>query len=361
MSGDSFGPAMRGGRPRRGGGAVRPLRKGTGGGPATKSPARARPSRTRRHARPARWLGTALVVVAVFLAGLAGWATLQLDTESVDGLASTRFGEPTNVLIVGSDSRQDMTREEQLELSTGSEGGDLADTIILLSMRGNDAALLAFPRDLYVERCDGSTGRINASVNIRGPSCLVETVSALSGLPVHHYLETRFLGFVDIVDAVGGVELCLDQPIADRRAGLDLPEGCQVLDGADALGYVRVRAIDDDFGRMERQQRFLGALAGRVASPSTLVNPIRLTRLAHSGPQAVTASDSVGPLAMARIGWGVRSLSGGATTEVVPANPATIGGAAVLEPSGEAAQVFERFRSGAALEEAPDSDPIDGG
>lgn len=351
-SSDGYGPPMQGGRPRRPRGAVRPLgatNRGAGAG-APAGQRRARRSRgRRRRGGLGRLLVTIVAVVALFLVGLAGWATLQLDTEPVRGLASPSWGEPTNVLIVGSDSREGMSREEQLELSTGSQGGDLADTIIVLSTQGSRSALLAFPRDLFVERCDGSSGRINAAVNIDGPSCLVETVSAVSGLEIHHYLETRFLGFVDIVEAIGGVEMCLDDPISDRKAGIDLPAGCQVLDGPDALGYVRVRGIDDDFGRMARQQEFLGALAGEATSPSTLLNPVRLARLADSAPRALTASDSVGPIALGRIGWGVLGLRGDAEAEIVPGQPATVGGAWVLEPTAESEQVFERFRSGEAL------------
>jgi LCP family protein required for cell wall assembly len=145
-----------------------------------------------------------------------------------------------------------------------------------MTIQGGRTALLAFPRDLLVTRCDGSTGRINVAEAIGGPSCLVQTVRELSGIDVQHYLRVTFGGFVDVVDAVGGVELCLEEPIDDRDAGIDLPAGCQVLEGPDALGYVRVRKIDDDLGRIQRQQRFLQALArrGRGAEHDAQPDPL---------------------------------------------------------------------------------------
>lgn len=338
-----FGPAVRGGtsRPRRGkrGGHQRGSADG-------RSPS---PGRTRRRA-----LLTVLALVLVLAAipvALLLTANARMDKIEMGSLASG--GSPVNVLLIGSDSREGMSREEQLDLSTGSEGGNLTDTIILASMQGGEAALLAFPRDLFVTRCDGSEGRINAAVGVGGPDCLVETVSSLSGIPVHHYMEIRFLGFRDIVNALGGVEMCLDEPMRDAKAGIDLPEGCQDLDGGEALGYVRGRQQGGDLGRVERQQQFLQGVASEATRPGTLVNLPRMFRVAGEGGDALSASESVGPFSLARIGWGLRGLAGGAPTHTVPGNPATVGGASVLEPAmSEAEPLFERFRTGAILEEA---------
>ncbi len=350
---DEFGPALRG----RGSRVPRPrLRRGDRGERTPRASRRPEGKRRRRRGRGALGtLGKALGLVVLLVAGLGAalllYASSQLEREPVDGLASG--GRPTNVLLIGSDSREGMTREEQNELTTGREGGDLADTILVLSFQGGETALLSFPRDLYVTRCDGSQGRINAAVNVGGTSCLVDTITRVSGIPIHHTMEVRFLGFRDLVDAVGGVELCLDDPIRDAAAGIDLQAGCQTLDGGDALGYVRVRKIDSDFGRIERQQEFLKALAAEVAEPRTLVDVPRLFRLASAGGSAVTASEETGPLALAHVGWGMRGLAGGAPTYTVPANPMTVGGAAVLAlDDTEAPPLFERFRSGAILSEA---------
>lgn len=262
-----------------------------------------------------------------------------------------------HILVVGSDSREALTREERAELTTGSTEGDRADTIFVLTIGGGRTALLAFPRDLFVTRCDGSQGRINAAVALGGPSCLVQTVSQLSGLPISHYLTVHFGGFRSLVDAVGGVEVCLERPISDASAGIDLPAGCQVLDGAQALGFVRVRKIDNDLERIKRQQQFLKALADELADPGTLANPVRLVQVAGAGGAALTADQELGPIDLLRVGWGLRGLaSSGLNAHTVPASPATVGGAAVLQiDSGPAEELFARFRSGAILHEGVSS------
>lgn len=370
---EDFGPAMRGKHallprpslPRRRrreptaappvGPPVAPPPAGPTPGSAPWAAGQAQPRRAGRRGRRRGPLGALTRVLTFLLIAVLGLgATLVLvvsallEREPVDGLASG--GRPTNVLLVGSDSREGMTREEMNELSTGSIGGDLADTILLMSFQGSRTALLSFPRDLLTTRCDGSEGKLNAALSIGGMSCLVASVEAASGLPVHHTMEVRFLGFRDIVDAVGGVELCPDGPIRDAASGLDLPGGCQTLGGADALGYVRVRNIDSDLARMERQQEFVQALAGEIVQPRTLIDVPRLFRLAISGGNAVVASEATGPIALVRIGWALRGLAGGAPTYSVPGIPDTVGGEWVLRPDPNAAPaLFAEFRSGAAL------------
>lgn len=319
----------------------------------------------RRRRRPMRWvlrlvLG-ALVVLVVALVAFVLWANAQIPRQEVGGLAA-RGGGPINVLLVGSDSREDLSDDERRELSTGSAEGERTDTIILLSVDGGDVALLSFPRDLWVTRCDGSVGRINAATRVGGPGCLATTVSSLSGIDIHHYATVTFGGFRDLVDAVGGVELCLEAPIADRDAGIDLPAGCQVLDGADALGFVRVRKIDDDFGRMGRQQEFLRAFAREVAQPSTVLDPRRLVRVTAEAGDTVVLDDGLGPFTLARLAWGARGLAaGGAATYTVPADPRTTsGGAAVLDVrTSEAEPLFAGFRDGSVLAEASATDGPD--
>ncbi|MFP4635562.1 MAG: LCP family protein [Nitriliruptoraceae bacterium] len=304
----------------------------------------------------------AVALLLVMLLAVPVVLSSRIPRTPVEGLSSG--GSPTNVLITGSDSREGLSREEMRELSTGTGAdivGERTDTILLLSYQGSDVAMLSFPRDLWVERCDGSTGRINVAQSLDGPGCLVDTVRALSGLEVHHYARITFGGFRDVVDAVGGVELCLDRAIADRDAGIDLPAGCQRLDGADALGFVRVRKIDDDLGRIQRQQRFLQALAREVARPSTLFNPARLWSVSNQAGGAVTLDDTLGTIDLLRLGWAGRSLAGGdVSAHTVPADPGTTaGGAEVLYPrDGEADALFARFADGSILAEDTD-DEID--
>jgi LCP family protein required for cell wall assembly len=302
-----------------------------------------------------RLLWTAAVVLLVVALVAPASALLLVPRERVDGLASGGApftGGPLHVLITGSDSRAELSADERIALTTGSAGGERADTIILLTVHGGRAGMLSFPRDLSVERCDGSVGRINGALSIGGPACLVETVHRLSGIRAHHHATVTFGGFRDVVDAVGGVELCLERAIRDRSAGIDLPAGCQVLDGADALGYVRVRKIDDDFARIARQQQFLRALAGELTDPTLLVRPWRLVPLVVGASRAVTVDRRLGPVDLARIAIGMRAVaSGGAVTATVPADGFTSrGGAAMLRVrSSEAAPIFAGFADGSVL------------
>ena len=311
--------------------------------------------RGRRAAR--RVLGTftvLLLVVVLSGVGLLLYVSGRIERHEVDGLQGSR---PLNILVTGTDSREGLTREQRNELTTGSEGGNLTDTIFVLQAGGGNASMLAFPRDLYVTRCDGSQGRINAAVAIGGASCLVQTITQTSGIEITHHLQVNFLGFRDIVDAVGGVEICLDQPIVDVQSGLDLPAGCQLLDGVDALGFVRVRKIDNDLQRIKRQQQFVKALADKVLSRDTLTSPSKALGTATTMADAVTADDGFGPFDLARTGWALRGLASGLeNTYTVPATDAIVGGASVLQMQQPAAQaLFEAFSSGELLEEAQDA------
>jgi LCP family protein required for cell wall assembly len=295
-------------------------------------------------------------VLVLYGLGALLYTSSRVTRDPVEGLSR---GNVYNVLVTGSDSRADLTRRQQRQLNVGRDiGGIRTDTIFVLSIRGGRTAMLAFPRDLFVTRCDGSSGRINGATSIDGTSCLVETVSQLSGLPIRHTVQINFRGFRDVVNAVNGVELCLDRPISDRDAGIDLPEGCQQLNGVDALGYVRVRKIDNDLERIKRQQQFLKALAGEIATPATVLNPIRLYGTAGAVGGALTADDSLSSLDMLRLAIGARGVAGGKIiAETVPATPATVGGASVLEVTRPAADtLFERFRSGAIFDDVPASD-----
>ena len=309
---------------------------------------------------PAARVVIALLVIVALVAlygfGALFYASRRITREPVQGLER---GDVYHVLVTGSDSRENLTREERNQLRTGGEAGAVrTDTIFVLSVRGSRAAMLAFPRDLFVRRCDGSEGRINAATAIDGQQCLVQTVSELSGLPIRHTLQIDFLGFRDVVDAVDGVEVCLDEAIpADEKAGIDtLPAGCQTLNGPESLGFVRTRQVGDDFGRIQRQQQFLAALAREVAQPSTVLNPIRFYSAAGAMGGALTADRWLSMVDLMRLGIGARGVaSGNVVAETVPGLPITVGGAAVLQVARpEADALFERHRTGAVFDRMPD-------
>lgn len=279
--------------------------------------------------------------------------------------AIEEVADTQNILVVGSDSREGLTDEQLLALGTEDEGGNqLTDTVMLLQLdpESDRASLLSFPRDLLVERCDGNRGRINSAFATGeelnpggGPACLVSTVVELTDIPVDHYVEVDMLGFIDAVDAVGGVTFFLDEPIVDQSAGLDVPEGCVTFDGTRALGFVRARRVDNDFGRIARQQRFLRELVGTATSVETMSNPVKVFDLVSAVGNAVTTDTGLSTADMARLAYTFRELSNsGITTYTVPGEPGEWGeGAAVVFVDEEAApELFGQFRDG-TISDAP--------
>lgn len=304
----------------------------------------------RRLLGTAAWLTLFAVLAGSLTAGaLAVYASSQIRREPVEGL--TGGAAALNVLVVGSDSREGFTPEELQALGTEAVDGRRTDTIFLLSIDGGRAAMLSFPRDLFVTHCDGAQGRINAAYARGGPSCLVRTVTGASGIGIDHYVEVNLFGFTRIVDAVGGVPIFLDEPLLDPAAGVNLPAGCHRLNGRQAVGFVRARSVDSDLGRIARQQRFIKSLAGEVISPSTLVNVPRLFRVAGSAGRTLTADSGLGVVELLQIARAARGLAGaGLATYTVPANAANIGGAAVLVPDSSADPLFARFIDGSVLD-----------
>lgn len=315
--------------------------------------------------RRRRWPRRLALLVVVLLAVPVAWgwalASRGMDAmgrDDVPGLAA-RSGPRTNVLLTGSDSREDLTPEERQELATGDADGTRTDVIMVLSTTTSSADLLAFPRDLWVERCDGSIGRINAALAHGGMACLVETVEDLSGIPVHHTMAIDFGGFRDLVDTLGGVELCTEQDFVDPKAGLDLAAGCHLMDGPTALGFVRTRQLDNDLMRMERQQQFLGRLVATMASRDHLWPPPHTWDVVGAAGSVVTADQDLGMVAAGRIGLGARTLAGDLSPQIVPSTPDRINGAAVLIPDLVAAEpMFAALRGDEPQRDAADATPL---
>lgn len=249
-------------------------------------------TRERKHMR--HWWQWAALGVVVLLAGgggFAAWAYYHLQgriQEHIGPVASSDGGDakPFNALLVGTDSRSGLTPEEQLQLGAADTGTDLSDTIILAHVdpETDHVTMVQFPRDLYVPLASGTTAKINSAYS-SGRSNLVKTIENLTHLQINHYAEVNLAGFRDIVDAVGGVEICISEPIPfDPHTGIEVPEselGMVKFDGDRALRFVRSRHVfaTGDFARIENQQKFLSAALNKVTSPGTFLNLGRLKRL----------------------------------------------------------------------------------
>lgn len=274
------------------------------------------------------------------------------------------------VLVLGSDSREALTPEEREELSTGDAEGERTESIALVRLDpdADSIRMLSIPRDTLIERCDGSRGRINAAYAIGeregdgGMTCVVRTLTRWSGLTIDHVAKVDFRGFVDIVDRLGGVPIELDEPISDGNAGLDLPAGCNRLDGADALAFVRARKdLDDDYGRQARQQRLVEELRREIASIGMFDDPVRLVRTAEATARNLELDSS---LTLNRIQQLARqhreTLRLPIEGESLPGELDLSGGPAFLEVDEERAdELFEWLETGPDDEVEPEDDPDD--
>jgi LCP family protein required for cell wall assembly len=308
-----------------------------------------------RHRAPpvASWalrIGVALLVILLLGTGLVVYANLRLKRVDI-ALQAQPADKPMNVVVLGSDSREGLSEEDQARLDpTGKDrrSGRRADTIVLVHIdeKQRKAVIVHFPRDLKVTFPDGGTGKINGAYQ-KGPESMVRTVEKVTGLPIHHYIEVNFVGFRNIVNALGGVEVFFERAIKDRDSGLNVPKGCVELEGDQALAFVRVRKIDSDFGRIARQQLFARLVMDKVASAGTLLNPVKVVRLASLGAGNMTTDEGLGVGDMRSIALRLRSFDPGRVDmRVLPSTP---GSSYVYTNEKEAAELFTALRDGTPL------------
>lgn len=304
-----------------------------------------------RPRRLGRTLLILLLIVVVVLVGLVFYYDGQL--RRVDALPSYA-GRPANTpgttwLVVGSDSRSDLSAAQKENLATGDADGSRTDTIMLVyKPPSGTAAMVSVPRDLYVPVPGQGEYKINAAFNLGGPRLLVQTIEQLSGVRIDHYAEIGFGGFDALVNAVGGVEMCIDQPLNDPKAGLRLPAGCQTLDGAQALGFVRTRAFANaDLVRVSNQRKFLSALMSRATSPSVLLNPFRLFPFVSGTVNTLTVDNGTHIWDLARLAlW----LRGSPVTITTPnGGPVSTWDGDSLLVDDSTTAFFEKMRTGREL------------
>jgi LCP family protein required for cell wall assembly len=216
---------------------------------------------------------------------------------------------PINILVMGSDNRD--APGDHIDNLTGI--GKRSDTTILLHLSGDrrHAYGVSIPRDSVVDRpaCldkDGqqisppATGVMwNEAFNIGGPGCTVHQFEQLTGIPIDHFLVVDFNGFKGMVDAIGGVEVCLPHEVNDPIGHITLPAGTHTFSGTQALNYVRERhdlGNGSDIGRMKRQQAFVASMAHRAISANTLANPIKLYKFLNAATKSLTLDSDLGSI-----------------------------------------------------------------
>jgi len=312
--------------------------------------------------RRVRWRRVVAVVAILLVVGLVGGFLYARSifngierVEVSESLTSSSHG--TNYLIVGSDSRENVSAEGDAGFN-GSEapGGQRADTIMLLHLEGGAAQMLSIPRDLYVPIAgtDGSQ-KINAAYN-GGPTQLVDTVTESLGIPIDRYMEVDFVSFAGLVDGLGGITVDFPLPARDEHSGLWVPQtGMVELNGEQALAYVRSRHFEQmqpsgewvedpraDIGRMERQRTFLTIV---IAKLSETRNPLSLASAASDMSTGLRIDDEMSFSDAIRLGWGMR----GKTPEALDLTPALSNernnsGAVLILDEDAAAPILDEVR-----------------
>ncbi|MGW0174288.1 LCP family glycopolymer transferase [Rhodococcus sp. NPDC003322] len=344
-------PYTEGARPRSGTPVPPPPRPGR---PATTPPAE--PPRPRRRPHWGRRIGvTALVLLLVMIGSVV---YLDRSLNRIDALADYpgRIADTpgTNWLLVGSDSRTGLTPEQEQELATGGElDSKRTDTIIVVHVpKSGGATMVSIPRDSYVNIPGWGKDKINASFAIDGggPQLLVQTVEEATGLRMDHYAEIGFGGFAGIVDAIGGVHLCVPYAIDDPLAGINLQPGCQDLTGAQALGFVRSRATPlADLDRMNNQRLFMSALLDQATSIGTLINPFRLWPLVTKTAGTLQVDNGDHLWNLGGLAWAMR---GDLVTTTVP-----VGGFEDVAGSGNVL-LWDREKASRFFEALANDEPV---
>lgn len=296
-------------------------------------------------------IGALLVVVPLFIARRTFDSVPRVPVaESLTAPAPEATAR--NILLVGTDSREGIDEStENAEVILG-EGiaGERSDTIMILRVEEGGSRFLSLPRDLWLPINGGAEQRINTAI-AQGPDSLINTVQTELGIPIANYVQVDLAGFIDVVDAVGGVDITIEHPAFDRNSGLDLPQaGLVTLDSAQALAWVRSRTYTElidgqpvvdptsDLGRVERQQVFMRALINKLLEQR---NPVVLNEMISAISEALAVDDTTSISEATSIANTLRSAS--PESVVLPTLPDNRNGNSVLVLTPGAPEVLALF------------------
>ncbi|GHH69344.1 hypothetical protein GCM10018793_01650 [Streptomyces sulfonofaciens] len=311
-----------------------------------------------------RWSAvlTAAVLFAL-AAGIAG-ASLALPqrvqrADSLTGMRERPNGGPgTNILLMGTDGRGTVTARERSRFRLGGAGCDCTDVLMLVHVSDGHGrvSVVGLPRDSYAripafrdpgtgQRRPARSAKINAAYGAGGAPLVVRTVEEMTDVRIDRYVQVDFRRFIDTVDALHGVEVCTQRPLRDTASGLALAPGRHLLGGGQALQYVRARHTDAaaDFGRIQRQQRFLVAVLERLRTTRALDDPVRVARLGRALLGPGRAGEQLTVPQLVALAGALRQLRPGATEFATVA----VGTGRVRVPGGGTAVVWDRRRAAA--------------
>jgi LCP family protein required for cell wall assembly len=305
--------------------------------------------------RPKRIATVLAVLIALVLVGTIGtyfYLNSKLHRANILVSYSGRPapGSGTNWLITGSDSRQGLTVAQERKYATGFDvSGQRSDTILVLHVPagGGRPLLISIPRDSYVAIPGHGMNKINAAYAFGGPKLMAETVQNNTGLYINHYMGIGFGGFVNVVNAVGGVRMCLTAGLHDKASGLNLSRGCHILNGGQALAFVRDRHefATQDLQREQDQRLFLKSLLTKMTSPGVMLNPFEALPAASGAVNTLTVDNGTSLYDLVRVAMAMRNPQT-TTVPIATTGAITSAGDSVLWNSHEAKELFNDLNTG---------------
>jgi LCP family protein required for cell wall assembly len=293
---------------------------------------------------------TAIATTGVLLVQRAEASLTRVPVPQLDQVDDSTGPSARHFLIVGSDSRAGLSAEERRELSLGSFEGQRADTIMYVAISADreTISIVSLPRDLLVYDANDRPRKIT-DVFAGGADDLVGVIQSNFGLPINHYAAMSLGGFVEVVNTLGEVEVCLERPLRDRKSGADFEEGCHDMDAREALSYVRSRSGPrSDFERIDRQQRFIRSVLTELTDARVLADPPRLFHLIEDVAGNLETDEDLTLNQMRRLADDARQVvTGGIPMTAVPAYPQTIDGLYFVVAYGPGArEMFDDLREG---------------
>ena len=275
--------------------------------------------------------GISIAVLAISAISALAFGTVTASINKIDVFSGIdkrpeKKSTAMNYLLVGSDTREGLSKEELKALRDGSvatAAGKRSDTMLLvhISKARDKAVMISIPRDTFalIPEHTSKSGKlipavyskINSSFNWGGAPLLIQTIEEMTELKIDHYIEINFAGFARIVDSIGGVEVCTKKNINDPKSHLILEAGVHTLNGIESLKYVRTREFDGlgDLGRMQRQQAFMSAVLRKATSAGVLLNPVTMASFINSSLSAVTTDSELKNSDLIALAKQMKSLS----------------------------------------------------
>jgi LCP family protein required for cell wall assembly len=275
--------------------------------------------------------GISIAVLAISAISALAFGTVTASINKIDVFSGIdkrpeKKSTAMNYLLVGSDTREGLSKAELKALRVGSvatAAGKRSDTILLvhISKARDKAVMISIPRDTFAlipehtsksgKLIPAAYSKINSSFNWGGAPLLIQTIEEMTELKIDHYIEINFAGFARIVDSIGGVEVCTKKDINDPKSHLILEAGVHTLNGIESLKYVRTREFDGlgDLGRMQRQQAFMSAVLRKATSAGVLLNPVTMASFINSSLSAVTTDSELKNSDLIALAKQMKSLS----------------------------------------------------